>query len=369
MLCWDPKNVSAVSPARKAAFEVLKKVHTGGYASDVLRFETQRLEPRDAGLAGAIVFGCLRFQAQLDYLIDHFSGRIQNKLDSGVLIALRMGIFQIRHLDRIPPHAAVAESVELVKLSGKRNAAGFANAVLRKVHKRTVQWPDKATALSVPAWMLERWERVYGVAEAEGIAKAALEEPESYMNDATGRLQDIGAQSIVPLLGVEPGMKVLDLCAAPGNKTAQILADLRDRGMVVAADRYGKRLVSVTDKAKRVVLDAAEPLPFARPGGRGLFDRILVDAPCSGTGTLARNPEIKWRLQPEDLAAFEDRQRRILAEALAHVAPGGKVVYATCSLEPEENETVVRGMNVEESWTRLPGREEGDGFFAALIAV
>lgn len=348
-----------MSPAREVAFRVLQRVEGGAYASDLLRLESERLDVRDAGLAETIVFGCLRYQGQLDSLIIRFSRRNDLKLDPEVRIALRMGIYQLRYLDRIPPHAAVAESVELVKQSHKRSAAGFVNAVLRKVHRNVLAWPDDATRLSVPAWMLHRWKNHYGTEAAEKIASAALEEPGHFINPASGREQDIGSQSIVPLLALEPGMRLLDLCAAPGNKTAQALAS----GVrVIACDRYLRRLTEVPPAAERVVLDAAEALPFSVR-----FDRILVDVPCSGTGTLARNPEIKWRLQPGDLAVFQSRQRRILERALGHLVPGGRVVYSTCSLEPEENEDVVAGCNVLETQIRLPGRDPGDGFFAAVI--
>lgn len=289
-----------MSPTREIAFRVLERVHGGGYASDLLRRETASLDPRDARLAETIVFGCLRFQAQLDFLIAHFSGQplsgLERKLDQEVRIALRMGIYQLRYLERIPAHAAVTESVELVKLARKRSAAGFVNAVLRKVDRNPVAWPDRATELSIPAWMLERWTSQYGTEIAEGIARAALQEPEDAINPATGRRQDPGSQSIVPLLGIEPGMTVLDVCSAPGNKTAQIIAA---GGAVVAGDRSLARLAEVPAEAMRVVLDGGSPLPVAVK-----FDRILVDAPCSGTGTLSRNPEIKWRIQPGDIARF-----------------------------------------------------------------
>ncbi len=355
--------MTAVSAAREVSFRILTKVDAGGYASDLLRHETATLDSRDAALAETLVFGCLRYQNQLDFLIAHFAGRPQPKLDLEVRIALRMGIFQLRYLDRVPAHAAVAESVELVKSAHKRSATGFVNAVLRKVNRAPVRWPDRATELSVPAWMLERWERHYGPAVARGIAEAALAEPEAYMNPATGRRQDIGAQSIVPLLEIEPGMTVLDLCAAPGNKTAQVVAA---GGHVTACDRYLRRLVEVPGDARRVVLDAADPLPFSTRSG--LFDRILIDAPCSGTGTLAGNPEIKWRLQHAHLSAFQTRQRKMIERALPHLRPGGRLVYATCSLEPEENEVVVQGLPVLATHLRIPGRDPGDGFFAATVA-
>jgi 16S rRNA (cytosine967-C5)-methyltransferase len=350
-----------VSPAREIAFRVLQRVHGGGYATDLLRRESG--DPRDLGLAESIVLGCLRYQAQLDYLIEHFSGRKQPKLDDVVRIALRMGIFQLRYLDRIPPHAAVTESVELVKQAHKRSAAGFVNAVLRKVNRKPVAWPDRATELSIPAWMLERWQQQYGEPAAAAIARAALEQPEAAINLVTGRQQDPGAQSIVPLLEIEAGMTVLDLCAAPGNKTAQILSLVNNAGArVVACDRYLKRLVEVPAEAQRVVLDASAALPFAAK-----FDRILVDAPCSGTGTLARNPEIKWRLRASDLERFARLQREILRHALPHLRLGGRLVYATCSLERQENEDIVMGLAAASTHLRLPGRDPGDGFFAAVI--
>ncbi|MEQ1886761.1 MAG: transcription antitermination factor NusB [Bryobacteraceae bacterium] len=351
--------MAAVAPARDVTFRVLQHVSTGAFASDALRQACAPLDARDAALAESIVFGCLRFQAQLDFLIGHYSGKPRQKLDDEVRIALRMGIYQLRYLERIPPHAAVTESVELVKKAGKRSASGFVNAILRKVNRSAVSWPDRATELSIPAWMLGHWEQAYGTSAAEGIAKAALIEPESSLNETTERHQDIGAQSIVPLLEIESGMSVLDLCAAPGNKTAQAIAA---GGRVVAADRVWKRLISVPAEAARVVLDAALPLPF-----RSTFDRILVDAPCSGTGTLARNPEIKWRLTPENLPRYQARQHAILKNALACLAPGGRLVYSTCSLEREENETVVAGCAVQKVSLRLPGRDAGDGFFAAVI--
>ena len=354
-----------VAPARQLAYRILLRVATaGGYASDLLLSECAGLPARDAALTEIIVFGCLRLQSQIDYLIDRYSGRPQPKLDPEVRIALRMGIFQLRYLDRIPRYAAVSESVELVKCAGKRSAAGFANAVLRKANRDPVTWPDFSIEASVPTWLWQKWQTQFGLDAARAIALAALEQPVAHFNESTGRQQDIGAQSIVPLLGVEPGMNVLDLCAAPGNKTAQLLAL---GALVTACDRSPVRLAAVPSAARRVVLEATRPLPFGP-----VFDRVLVDAPCSGTGTLARNPEIKWRLQMQDLSRFHNMQRQILTHALMAVKPGGKLVYATCSLEREENEDVVSGTAIEKTHLRLPGRdhpegEQGDGFFAAVI--
>jgi 16S rRNA (cytosine967-C5)-methyltransferase len=350
------------APARTAAFEILLKTETGGFASDLLR--AVPLDSRDAGLASQIVFGVLRFRAQLDFLIEHYSGR-RSRLDLEVRTALRMALFQLRYLERVPPHAAVADSVELVKRAHKTSAAGFVNAVLRKVDRAPVAWPSREVELSCPEWLLMRWERQYGAEAATGIARAALLEPETYqrITPAGARIQDIGSQSIVPLLRLEPGQRLLDLCAAPGNKTAQALeAGVR----AIACDIHLHRLRQMKNlDANLVVLDGTGPLPFTTT-----FDRILVDAPCSGTGTLGRNPEIKWRLRPDDLADLRRRQAALLAQGLEALAPGGLLVYSTCSLEPEENEQVIEALPagvLVETMHRIPGREPGDGFFAAVI--
>lgn len=356
--CTECAFLESVSPARTVAFRILQRVQAGEYASDLLRAESASLASRDAGLAEAIVFGCLRFQAQLDYLIVLYSGRAVAKLDDAVVIALRMGIFQLRYLERIPAHAAVAESVQLVKRARKASAAGFVNAVMRKVNRDSVDWPDRATALSAPAWMLDRWIDHYGLERAADIAQAALSPPELTLNPSTGRLQDPSSQSIVPLLEIEPGMTLLDLCSAPGNKTMQAIAA---GARVTACDRSLARISEVRAEAVRVVLDAASSLPFS-----ARFDRILIDAPCSGTGTLGRNPEIKWRIGPADLERFPPLQRAILRNGLERLKPGGRLVYSTCSLEREENEGVVEGLPVvqERVWMPSAGR---DGFFAAVI--
>jgi len=377
-----------ISPARITAFEILRLVHGGGYAADLLHSRSTGLEKRDAGLASELVLGVLRFQGQLDFLIGHFAGRPAGRLDPEVRIALRMGIYQLRHLTRVPPHAAVSESVELIKRARKRSAAPLANAVLRKVHRQPVLWPDRATEFSHPEWMLARWDRQYGSATAATIARANLDPPQTYVRvpgkapsgvileptevpgcylvvegSAAGlRVQGIGSQAVVPLLDLQCGQTFLDLCAAPGNKTAQAL----EAGVqAVACDLHLSRLVHMRDLGCRLVaLDGTRPLPFST-----CFDRILVDAPCSGTGTLARNPEIKWRLKPADLETLPVRQRRLLENALEHLAPGGRLVYSTCSLEREENEGVIEAarLHPERLWRRMPGMDAGDGFFAAVL--
>jgi 16S rRNA (cytosine967-C5)-methyltransferase len=307
-------------------------------------------------------------------------------MDAEVRIALRMGIYQRRYLDRVPEHAAVSESVELVKRARKRSAAALVNAVLRKIGRDPVRWPDHATELSMPPWLLARWDSFFGTETATRIAQTFLAAPETYVRiaqpgkappglepadipgcyrvvsgDTAGwRIQDIGSQAIVPLLDLRPGQTFLDLCAAPGNKTAQAL----ESGVrAIACDLHLRRLRAVEGCA-RVVLDGTAPLPF-----HTRFDRILVDVPCSGTGTLGRNPEIKWRIQPDDLVELHMRQVALLRNAMAALTPGGTMVYATCSLEAVENEEVLReaGFPVEQTLRRTPGIDPGDGFFAAVL--
>lgn len=353
-----------MSPARRTAFEILLLVERGGFAADLLHARTARLSAADAALAYEITLGCLRRQPQLDWRIESLSGRPAARLDPEVRIALRMGLYQLHHLDRVPPHAAVSESVELVKRSRKSSAAGLVNAVLRRAPQET-EWPDRATELCLPAWMLARWERHYGQEAAERMALAMLEPPPTYVRNTPlgARIQDLGAQSVVPLLDLKQGLRVLDLCAAPGNKTAQAL---ESGAWVVAADVHFRRLSGLKNLGcPLVVLDGTRSLPFGKP-----FDRILVDAPCSGTGTLGRNPEIKWRLRPEDLPRLHNKQVRLLSNALKLLAPRGLLVYSTCSLEPEENEAVVEEVlgSPPAFWAkRLPGFDPGDGFFAAVI--
>jgi 16S rRNA (cytosine967-C5)-methyltransferase len=345
------------SPARSVAFEVLRQVERGGYAADLLFTHSTTLESRDAGLASEIALGVLRYQSQLDFLIERYSSRPAARLDPEVRIALRMGIYQLRYLERVPAHAAIHESVELIKRARKRSAAGFANAVLRKVDREPVDWPSREIELAHPGWLLERWDRQFGPELATGIALKNLQRPETYRRGL--RIQDIGSQSIVPLLDLSPGQTFLDLCAAPGNKTAQALeAEVR----AVACDIHWSRLSPMKSLGiDLVVLDASQPLPF-----RTLFDRILVDAPCTGTGTLAHNPEIKWRLRPAAIEELQQIQKRILRQAIEALAPGGRLVYSTCSLEREENEDVVEGLDVQ-IMRRIPGRDAGDGFFAAVL--
>jgi 16S rRNA (cytosine967-C5)-methyltransferase len=399
-----------ISPARTIAFEVLRRVEAeGAYASDVLHAELgSRVTPENAALTTEITFGVLRWRRRLDFLLDRQLKKPVVDLDLPVALALRMGLYQLRFLARIPPRAAVNESVELVKRARKSSAASLVNAVLRRASTDQSERPIAGTRESFdqipanlpvadrlgilhshPTWLVERWLKNLGEASTvalleannhppnlscaihhpahrdeifAALKKASLRiEPGQLLNSAfvaSGgspartvsfrqggiSIQDEASQAIPLLLGVNSGDMVLDLCAAPGGKTPPLIRAAGRTGLVVATDRHAHRLRAMRNQFQRlnlggvqiVELDAAHDLPFGRQ-----FHRILVDAPCSGTGTLARHPEIRWRLRPEQLSEFHLLQVGILTSAIKQLAPGGRLVYSTCSMEPEENEEVV----------------------------
>jgi 16S rRNA (cytosine967-C5)-methyltransferase len=398
-----------ISRARTIAFDVLLRVaKQNAYADDVLRAELDgTVKTEDAGLATELALGVLRWQRLLDFVIDRYLKKPASTADVEVRIALRLGVYQLLFLDRVPAHAAVHESVELVKRARKRSAATFVNAILRKAAKEP--FPGKSPTDGVasllptdlpladrlgiqyshPTWIVERWLRIYGEERTRSLLQANNRVPalSGFLLDPqrrveatasferagcriqAGRLlrgalvfeggnpaaseavrqgwvaiQDEASQAVAGLVAADPGNSVLDLCAAPGGKTMLLARAAGAQGHVVAADLHANRVRAMRERfelagirnVETVVLDGAQPLPFERP-----FDRILVDVPCSGTGTLARHPEIRWKLQAEDLRDLHDRQAVLLRNALPHLAPDGRLVYSTCSLEPEENEIVV----------------------------
>lgn len=416
-----------VSVARKIAFDVLLRVESeSAYASELLHAAlTDRVKPADAALATELALGVLRWRRLLDFLLDCQLKTKMTKLDLPVALALRIGLYQLRFLEKIPARAAVNESVELVKRARKSSAAPLVNAVLRRTAEGTKSPIDALLArdlslaerlgilYSHPTWLVERWLSRLGEPAAVALLEAdnraprltfavhdlerraeilsALEaaglrvEPGRLLNNAFAAsggsiarseafragqisIQDEASQTIPLLLGVHSGDRVLDLCAAPGGKTFALARAAGPSGSVTAGELHEHRLRAMKAQIARlrsvdadcagddmrksaessgaaaqrdsridpVALDATEPLPF---GTR--FDRILVDAPCSGTGTLARHPEIRWRLRREQLAEFHALQVKLLRSALAHLQPGGRLVYSTCSMEPEENESVI----------------------------
>ena len=388
-----------ISPARLVAFQLLRELSASAQAhsDDLLQGpKIEALSPQDRNLCTALVMGVLRWQLVLD---SEIAGLLKHKskMDEPVRIALRLGMFQLLLLDRIPAHAAISDSVELTKRAGHRFASGLVNAVLRKVAADAENLREKMSSeVAHPAWLVERWTSVFGASRADAICAYDQRQPQTVLRIAPDaidienpaskdplvlepgaflasaqrvlagtldvrhtetRLQDEGSQLVAELLGgTSHAVKsILDCCAAPGGKTA-ILVERYPAARVVAWDVSAKRLEHMRERftgsssLERIVYiegDATQ-MPV-----ENLYDLILCDVPCSGTGTLARNPEIKQRLQPEDLDRQSARQVAILAAALRHLAPGGRLLYSTCSLEPEENEAVIEQVLAQSKHARL----------------
>jgi 16S rRNA (cytosine967-C5)-methyltransferase len=455
----DRRTNAAVSSARAAAFEILLRIErASSYASDLLHSRTYaRLSEIDHHLATELVMGVLRWQSLLDSEIAKFSAQPLAKLDLEVLTALRLALYQLRWLDRIPARAAIDESVELVKQARKRSAAAFVNAVLRKLASIPSPQPqnsqptlntsaqDLARSSAHPVWLVERWVHAYGIdttlqicrydqsiptttvrlrhpaAEeqltAEGIDLASGEILASARKVIGGdvtktaafknglcAIQDEASQLVALLVG--RASCILDCCAAPGGKTLSI-ADRNPTAEITAVDLHPHRarLLQTILASKNAQGERSRPIAVVTADARSLpftqtFDCVLVDVPCSGTGTLARNPEIKWCLKLEDLGDLDARQLAILHSAMEHVSTRGRVIYSTCSLEKEENEDVVEHALAQDSsfrlidcrvelerlrhkgeliWTdatsltrgpylrTIPGVHPCDGFFAAIL--
>jgi 16S rRNA (cytosine967-C5)-methyltransferase len=393
----ESRSKPAISAAREAAFDILLRVERdSAYAFELLHSRTcASLSSVDHGLATELVMGVLRWRSLVDSRIAQASSLPLRKLDLEVLIALRLAVYQLGWLSRIPPRAAIHESVALVKRARKRSAAPFANAVLRKIAilgpdtAQPTPSPVEALAESTahPPWLVKRWVQAYGTEaaakicqydqstptknirlrspEAEGhlrsegillapgslLASARLVQSAAQSGEVTQStalrkkecvIQDEASQLVAYLVG--RGKNILDCCAAPGGKTL-VLADRNPQSNVIAVDVHPHRvrlshnlLRTESSSARSVEMVAADARALPLTGG---FDRVLADVPCSGTGTLSRNPEIKWRLKPEDLADLQGRQLAILRAAMNQVAAGGRLIYSTCSLEQEENEDVI----------------------------
>jgi 16S rRNA (cytosine967-C5)-methyltransferase len=409
------------------------------------------LNAPDRAFATDLVYGTLRWRGQIDYYLGHFVDTDLAKLEPLVATALRLGAYQLLFNDRVPASAAVDQSVRCIRASGADRAAGLVNAVLRRLsaEHESVALPDFDTdpvahlthALSLPDWLARRWIELFGATAAAELAVASnapppltiranlqkldrdalLEELLPSFPDAAaceiarhglvlgrrgnpmhqpaflaGRftVQDEASQLVVGLLDPQPGERVLDVCAAPGGKTTAIAERIGPSGQTFALDRHPRRLGLLRRAARRLGLeeisctarDATRSLRDLAPEGG--FDRVLVDAPCSGLGTLRRNPDARWRIRPSDSARLAEVQSAILKNASDVLRPGGVLVYSTCTVLPEENEEIVEAFSKRsEGFTRteesnmpsevrpvigpdgfmrcFPHTHDTDGFFAA----
>ena len=392
-----------ISPARIAAFDVLIRIEKDkAFSSALLPAYEADLSPVDRSLCHELVLGVLRRQIYLDRVIDTISKG--KKLDVPVRIAIRLGLYQLLFLDRIPDHSAVNDSVNLVLRARKTSAKGFVNAILRSAarEKVPITFMDEVDRLSVetshPRWLIERWIDEFGLDNAGQIAAANNKVP-SYafrslssspvqINGAKSSefvegcylidhvdgdplafaeahgiyFQDEGSQMVAAAVHVPQGGRFMDLCAAPGGKTGYI-ATHSTVGMLVAGDLHRQRVDMLRDNNRGqdaniqiVQYDAERPLPFQEAA----FDAVLVDAPCSGTGTIRHNPEIRYFLRPSDITELAGKQLAILRNASKLVTRGGALVYSTCSLEIEENEMVCAAfLNEASQFSQVPPKVDG----------
>jgi 16S rRNA (cytosine967-C5)-methyltransferase len=344
-----------ITPARSAAFAILERVqNSSAHSDDLLHGPGMAgLSQADRNLATALVLGVLRWQIALDARMQPLLQRPDQELASPVATALRLGAFQLLHMDRIPAHAALSESVELVRAAGHGHAAGMVNAILRKLQRQEPVKPKLfestgafAERLGHPAWLVERWVKHYGRAAALGVCECDQREPvpgELFMQVDLMQRMDDGSRLVAELAAaLQPGARRMwDCCAAPGGKT-MVLAERLPEAALLATDVNPKRVLGLAKRLESIptvrVMEA-DALKLAESEGE--FDLILCDVPCSGTGTLGRNPEIRLRLAPGELGRQAVRQKEILSAALQRLALGGRLLYSTCSLEPEENEAVL----------------------------
>lgn len=442
--------------ARASALEILRRVETGdAYASVLLR--TSGTSGRDMALTTELVYGVLRRRMWLDHLIGSLSSRPLEEIDFALLLILRLAVYQLLFLDRVPDHAAVNEAVKSARTvaRGGRTGAAFVNGLLRTMIRKRSRIPappdpahakDPVAALALsgshPEWLVRRWVGRFGLEETQRLIAAAnapapqalrVNRLRTTSSDLAARLsaegvrtspsavlpdfliveegspqrtrafdeglfyiQDEAAGLVVAMVGATAGMTILDTCAAPGGKATALAEMLGAEGLVVAGDRHPARLRLLTQNAKRlgvrcaiVAADMAAAPPL-RPEAR--FDAVLVDAPCSGTGVIRRHPELRYRLSPEDLPRFTAIQSSLLARGAALVRPGGALVYAVCSLEPEEGSERIQALLASHPEFRpedpavgagnsalcasdpagpalvtLPHRDAMDGFFAMSL--
>jgi 16S rRNA (cytosine967-C5)-methyltransferase len=411
--------LSDISPARTCAYTVIRRVfEQGAYADRALTAEARGLQPRDRALATRLAYGTVQRKATLDHVAARFSSRPPDRLDAPVLAAVRLGLYQLLFLDGIGAHAAVNESVELCKRNA-RGGAQLVNAVLRRaasdgraiVEGLSDDTPaDAAVTYSVPLWLAEMWwselgpERTRSVlarinepAEAAIRVNTLLADPAAVATELPARPageqlpeglvltepydvhgsdlfksgqvmpQARGSMLVARTLEPQPGERVLDLCAAPGAKTTHLAALMGGEGEIVAVESNSKRADRLrrtcgqmgAENVRVVVGDARRP-------PEGPYDRVLVDPPCSGLGTLQSRPDIRWRSSPDAIGELQTLQRQILAAAEGVLAPGGTLVYSVCTISRAESQDVV-GAAADRELQLMPDRDGTDGFFIARL--
>jgi len=383
---------------RHTALDILCRVETGAYADRLLNTQRNHLSDIDSHLLQHLVLGTLTYQARLDFILTPYLKKPLHKQRPKLRNLLRLGVYQLQHLDRVPAYAIVSESVTLARKTLGAPTAKMVNAILRGIaeNRKPITFPDPnsdpiqhlAITTSHPKWLIARWINRYGMDETrtlcninnthptltirpntlkttpdilheqlatEGIDTESIEpnlltvpypgplfHTDAY-NNGLFTVQGPGAATVIPLLDPQPGETILDMCSAPGGKTTAIAEHMKDRGLILATDLYPGRLKTLKQNIYRLGLTSIHPiaadarhLPL-----KTTFDRILIDAPCSSLGILSHHPDLRWRRREADIHDLTHLQSALLSQAANHVRPGGTLVYSTCTLEPEENEQIV----------------------------
>jgi 16S rRNA (cytosine967-C5)-methyltransferase len=416
--------VSTVTPARRVAYAVVRRVfEQGAYADRALHGEAKGLDPRERSLAMQLAYGTVQRRLTLDYVIERLA-RPVGELDEQTLAALRLGLYQLMFLDGVAAHAAVGESVELAK-GGHGGGHKLVNAVLRRATRGEL--PDlpaddtpagAAIAHSYPRWIVDMWWERFGPDETRALLRAGNMPGELALRVNTLRstteavaggigvatrpagnelpeglvvegafdahahelwrsgaytAQSRGSMLVARTVDPRPGERVLDLCAAPGGKTTHLAALMADRGEIVAVERHAGRARALQRTCERLGASCVEVRigDAARFVATTAFDRVLVDPPCSGLGTLQGHPDLRWRMTPEAIEHLASAQAVVLEAAGAALAPGGVLVYSTCTLSPGENEARLpaTGLPVESERLVLPHRDRTDGFYIARLST
>jgi 16S rRNA (cytosine967-C5)-methyltransferase len=410
-----------VTPARRVAFAVIRRVfEQGAYADRALHGEAKGLDPRERALAMQLAYGTTQRKLSLDYMIEQLA-RPVGELDARTLAALRLGLYQLAFLDGVAAHAVVGESVELAK-GASSGGHKLVNAVLRRATRELPALPaddtpaGAAIAHSYPPWLVELWWERFGAGETRALLRAGNEPGELALRANTlvttaGELaealpvashaagdelpeglvvdgpfdahahelwragayatQSRAAMLVGRTVDPQPGERVLDLCAAPGGKTTHLAALMGDRGTVVAVERHAGRADALRRTCTRLHATSVEVVTgdATRYTTSEPFDRVLVDPPCSGLGTLQGHPDLRWRMSPAAIERLARTQQAILQAGCRALKPGGTLVYATCTLSPPENEQQVAGagLRVESERLVLPHRDGTDGFYIARM--
>lgn len=412
--------------ARHIALDILCRVDKGAYADLLIENQRQQLTPQDRDLLQHIVLGTLTYRLKIDHTLNAYLPKPIHKQKVPLRNLLRLGVYQLNHLDRIPSYAIVDESVSLARKTQGASVSRLVNAILRGVaeNRKTITLPDPqqnpvdhlAITQSHPHWMIERWLKRYGFETTQNLCQTnnttpiltirtnplkttpknlqehlaeediqtetipqhpqmlAVSHPKTLFQTPAFQqghftVQGIGAASVITLLNPQPNETILDLCAAPGGKTTAIAEKMQNTGTIIAVDCYPNRLKTVTQNAQRLQLTNIQTLAAdaTQLTLSQKFDHVLLDAPCSALGILNHHPDLRWHRTPQDIQTLAQQQQTLLTHAATHVKPNGTLVYSTCTLEPEENENIITHfLNTHPHYHLIPPTDSSSDFLHHL---